>query len=348
MQNRRSKHLSEHERIRRLPRHSAGLDYTLAIETDATDPYHVGTEQDGRWNHVQECLLLLVSAGDTVLDIGANIGVVTIPLAAKGAQVIAYEVLAENVRFLNAAIRDNKFEDRVTVRNLAAWEENTRLSFTGESAWGRVVPGHQPTHDAVAIDSDIHPSTQVSAVKLDVEGSELHVLRGMRRLIETQHPHIVFESNSLELGRLGSSAAAMFDYLRQFGYRIYRVYDRRRLLRPGIYPQESSVSDFLATVLDPWQLRWKVGFRVGALRPRHIVRKIFDWDDDCWPDRLHLLAVIDRLPAQVRRDEAIAGMVNDWRNRYGDHPLLQTVRDGVFGSDADRGASEPEKSSVSI
>lgn len=316
--------------IRYLDCDSAGLRYKLAIESDESDEYHIGASTDWRWNHVQECLLLLVEPGDTVLDVGANIGVVTIPLAAKGARVIAYEVLGENVRFLEAGLRANRLEDRVTVRNVAAWESTVRLSFTGSSAWARVVPGGKPTHQAVEIDTDLSPTTNVTAVKLDVEGSEVHVLRGMSGLLKDQRPHIVFESNSLELGRIGSSTTDLFGILKRIGYRIYRLYDRRRLLRPRSCPQESGVADFLATSLNPWQLR-RLGFRVGALQPRHIVRRILEWGDDRWPDHLHLLVVVDHLPARVVRDRRIAAMIDGWRERYRDHPQRHMIQAGVFG-----------------
>jgi FkbM family methyltransferase len=275
-------------------------------------------------------LSALSGFGDTILDIGANIGTVTIPLAANGAGNIAYEALPEYVRFLEAAGHANRLENRVTSRNVAVWERTVRLSFTGDSAWARVIPGQEGTHEAEAIDVDLPLRTKITAIKLDVEGSELHVLRGMRRLLASQGPHIIFESNNLELGRLGSSAAMIFDIMKQYGYRIYRIYDKRRLLRPGMPAQECNVADFLATRFGAWRLRVQAGVCVGSMQDRHMVRRIVEWGHDHWSDQLHLLEVADRLPVGAIADHRVASRIAIIRERHRNHLLFETVRQGHF------------------
>ncbi len=316
--------------IRLVARQVGSLDYTLAVPDEGDDPYHLAAAEHGMWTAVPDCLLSLVSPGDTILDIGANIGTVAIPAAAKGMRVIAYEPLVENARLLEAAVRANRLEDRVTVRNVAVWESAERLSFIGGSAWGRVVAGSEATHQAVAIDGDLAEEVRIKAIKIDVEGSELHVLRGMRRLLASQRPHIIFECNSLELGRLGSSARMIFRFLGEFGYRFYRIYGWRRLMRSGRVPQEIGVVDFLATHLGSFGLRRLTGMRVGPLRNRHIIRRILLLGDDAYQDHLHVLAVAGALPGGVTRNADVAVRLAAWRERYRDHPLLDVMRRGQF------------------
>ena len=331
---RRRKRVNAMDDIRYIAHQSAGLGYLLAIAADGKDTFHGYAEEHGMWTGVQDCLLSLVSPGDTVLDIGANIGTVAIPLAAKGAHVFAYEALSENARFLAAAVAANGFGDRVTIRNLAVWDKAERLSFTGGSAWACVVAGGEATCEAVTIDADLPAGTTVKAIKIDVEGSELHALRGMRRLLASQHPHIVFESNSLALSRLGSSAAMIFRFLEELGYRRYRIYESKRLLRAGSLPQELAVADFLATPLGSFGLRWRSGKRVGTLSERHLVRRILGFGDHSREDHLHILAIAESLPAGVTGDRRVAARIAAWRERYGDHPMLDALRRGMFDDPA--------------
>lgn len=317
--------------IRYVAHMRGGVTFNLATEPETHDAYHRLVAETAAWTHVQDCLLSLVRPGDTVIDAGANIGAVTIPLAVQGINVIAYESLARNVRFLEAAAAANGVEDRVTIREVALWESPGVLAFTGNSAWGRVSAEGADRIEATTIDRDLPAGTVVRAVKLDVEGAEQHVLRGMRQLIRSQKPDIVFEANSLELGRLGSSIAELFRFLEGFGYRIYRLYDARRLLLPSRLQPEISVADFLATARWMLPLRMTTRQRIGLLRPRHIVKRILDRSEEMWADHIHLTLVADRLPARVWDNPEAAARLARWRETYRDHALRETIRHGIFG-----------------
>ncbi len=317
----------------RFTTHRRG-DITFRLATTSTDPdaYHQAVQDGGAWTELNVCLRALVKPGDTVIDAGANIGTVAIPLAASGVGVIAYEPLAGNIRFLNAAVTDNNMQDRVTVRDVALWDRRDTLPFSGTSAWARADDEGRYRAQATTIDDDLPAGAAVRAVKLDVEGAELHALRGMRRLIADQHPDIVFEANGLTLGWLGSSIAEVIDLLTASGYRIYRIYEARRLLDPSGIPPETASTDYLATTRPPMALRLQTGHRVGRMRPRHILRRILAQNDDWWPDHLQVLAAADRLPRAVWRNPEAADRLARWRKRYADHPLLDTVRSGNFGT----------------
>lgn len=290
-----------------VTRRRADLEYKLAISSEKPDSFHRMCKDDGAWSNVHDCLLSLLSPGDTLLDIGANIGTVSIPLAAKGVRVIAYEALQENVRYLEAAVRENRFEDRITIRNVAVWETNARLAFAGHGAWVRVVPCQAGSCEAVVIDADIHPDTKVAAVKFDVEGSELHVLRGMLDLLRSQRPHVVLESNIMNLARLGSSATMLLPCCDDTV--IYRIHRSRRLMRPGRWPQEACVCDLLASRFGSWRLRWTTGNRVGSLRPRHYIRRIVETVDAIWQRNAKCLpSLIDSPP----RSRKIGGSLFYW------------------------------------
>jgi FkbM family methyltransferase len=75
----------------------------------------------------------------------------------------------------------------------------------------------------VRLDSSVQPSDRVDLVKIDVEGAEMLVLRGMTRLLEAQRPSIILELTDAFLRELGSSAAEAILFLKEHGYELYRI-----------------------------------------------------------------------------------------------------------------------------
>jgi hypothetical protein len=69
--------------------------------------------------------------------------------------------------------------------------------------------------------------SRVRLVKVDVEGAELQVLRGMAGLLRLQHPDLLVEVTDRFLRQLGDSAAALLEFLAQLGYVCYLISDDR-------------------------------------------------------------------------------------------------------------------------
>jgi FkbM family methyltransferase len=135
--------------------------------------------------------------GDTAVDVGANIGVLTLLMArAVGRQgrVVAYEASPHTAALLRDNVAVNYRNDWVQVREQAAWSEQTRLTFhvserfqgngslLGHDEWYqghfRVDEHRQIEVEAVALGpvlADLRPKL----VKIDVEGAEPDVLAGM-------------------------------------------------------------------------------------------------------------------------------------------------------------------------
>lgn len=160
----------------------------------------------------QEYKLLgdFVRDGDWVLDIGANVGHYTkrlSELVGAGGRVIAFEpvpptfaLLAANVQLLAHA--------NVTLINAAA---SDRLEMVGMSVpkFSTGLTNFYQAHLSPAVDASLsvltlavdslHIDRRVSLAKIDVEGHEVAVLKGMRTLISTHRPVLIVETGSPEV-----------------------------------------------------------------------------------------------------------------------------------------------------
>jgi FkbM family methyltransferase len=172
--------------------------------------------------------------GAVVLDIGANIGAVTLYLAGKvgpGGLVVAYEPDTENLDIFrrNLAVNGNPaqvqlvpkgiFDHDGTLEFFAGGNYTSSLFKTNyveaEAGKYHVVKVPVTTLDA---ETDRLALTRLDFVKMDVEGAESAALRGARKTLERFHPPIIVETHLVN-GQ--SSVTEVEQLLREFGYRQF-------------------------------------------------------------------------------------------------------------------------------
>jgi hypothetical protein len=61
---------------------------------------------------------------------------------------------------------------------------------------------------------------RVHLIKLDIEGNEMHALRGARKLIERDHPAVIAELNAVCLARDGAKPSDIIELLTTSGYSV--------------------------------------------------------------------------------------------------------------------------------
>jgi FkbM family methyltransferase len=170
----------------------------------------------GKGEHeVERTFLGLLSPGDVVYDIGANIGWYSL-LAARAVgpagRVFAFEPSVSNAFYAQSNARRNGFPN-ITVVPAALTDEDGWLSFllngslegrlakddTERQAQRRARRG-QPSLErefvaAATLDRWLAQTgeTPPTVVKIDVEGAEVGVLRGMRSTISTSRPALIVE-----------------------------------------------------------------------------------------------------------------------------------------------------------
>lgn len=135
------------------------------------------------------------------VDAGANLGNHTLYFAfVLGRYVIAAEPERTNFSLLKGNVQANQLEESVETHNIALGEQAGFVTLT------QSIEGNYGTFRATSSKSGIPCNTldetvngrKVAAIKVDVEGSELAVLKGAKQTIAESSPLLFVESHSSE------------------------------------------------------------------------------------------------------------------------------------------------------
>lgn len=190
----------------------------------------------------------LLQPGDIVLDIGANIGAHTLPLArcvSPTGKVIAFEPtnyaynkLRQNISLnppLAGLIQAEQImlvdseETQVKPRLYSSWQIHDASANTHPKHGGRLMDttgARNMTLDSYVME---HKPGAVSLIKMDVDGHECQVLRGARELLQRDKPILLMELMPYGLDEAGASLDKLLAILSTHGYKLYEL-DGRTLL----------------------------------------------------------------------------------------------------------------------
>jgi FkbM family methyltransferase len=211
-------------------------------------------------------------AGDSVVDVGANIGVYTLLVArlvGRSGRVFAFEPTPQTFRRLQENLTLNHAE-WVTAQQVAVSDRRGTMTFTTDRDTGNCFTfdasyaGHSISVPVTTLD-EVLGETRCSLVKVDAEGAEPLILSGARRAL-AEHRLSVLQLELVErfVKRAGSSVYQIRDCLAEHGYRLWMYEARDNQLRPWTRPiprQPGFACDVLAiadSALDEVQLRGSV------------------------------------------------------------------------------------------
>lgn len=182
-------------------------------------------EKYGEYSYFEtEFLKSLINAGDVVIDVGANIGALTVPLAQKigpsgymlafEPQQFIYYILCGNIALNNLA------NTHVFQRLVAETDGEIRtipvLDFDKEGNFGALTA--QETAETVlacpvsTVSIDALQLTFAKLIKVDVEGAEVEVLRGAKKTIERSGSYLYVECLDIK------QAKTLLDFLDEINY----------------------------------------------------------------------------------------------------------------------------------
>ncbi len=209
--------------------------------------------QLGALSAEERFLQQLTFDGETVFDVGGYEGIFTLFFARRvgpRGRVVTFEPNPRNFARIVENVRLNGFS-QVLVRQVAVGSAPGRASLVfpaDETARGSIDASiaDQIKQERGVVTVDVELDTldrQVAAgmpepdfVKLDVEGLELDVLRGMRGLLEHRHPRLYIEIHGADVERKLENVTAVVELLWSAGYDVLHVETNTPLRRPEQLP----------------------------------------------------------------------------------------------------------------
>ena len=182
---------------------------------------------------IQNIFAQHLKAGDVFYDIGANVGffsIIAAKLVGEEGKVFAFEPGEENAKSIRHNAELNNFNQIEVIEKAVS---NT--SGEGEFLLAKYSGGHalatadappdlagKVTVDLVSID-DLIAAEQIEPpnfVKVDVEGAELDVLKGMTQTIKTYQPTVIYEVDDGDRAAYERKYQELADFFESFNYQV--------------------------------------------------------------------------------------------------------------------------------
>lgn len=178
--------------------------------------------------------------GGLFVDVGANAGYFTLlwANALPSNKVISFEPSPRNVHLLESNVKTNGFDDQVRVIAAGAGSASGEFSFDPgpeqQTGWGGFsLDASKSTIQVPVTTLDSQIDETIDLLKVDVEGAELWVLEGARRLLASkQIKAVVFENNPDRSRKLNISDDAVTDFLTSHDYTVESLDPDTYIARP--------------------------------------------------------------------------------------------------------------------
>jgi FkbM family methyltransferase len=177
-----------------------------------------------------------VKPGDNVLDVGAQIGFYSVHLGrmvTASGHVYSFEPDPLPFEYLRDSLAVSGM-DWVRVEPFALSSREGKIDFNVSPVfgWSTAVRNSHLTGlrrisvPSFPLDTLVEKGNvpgKIRLAKIDVEGFELEVLRGMHRVLRKARPILIMEVNRPMLDFQGTTPLEVFEFLKSFGYKVYKI-----------------------------------------------------------------------------------------------------------------------------
>lgn len=223
-------------------RKSSGMATHSISNTEAK--FHIkNTKEIRRFNKLRDerpiiaDLLSEVNKDDVVYDIGANIGMYTCFLARQlpPEQVVAFEPHPANIKRLRSNLDLNNVNATIVELALSDTSGTTELAIKSQEAGegehsiatdddGETIPVELATGDELVDSGDLPPP---SIIKIDVEGAEFEVLRGLKKMIANPECRLCYiEIHPNRLTDYSNSVEEINEFFISNGFELNQIEER--------------------------------------------------------------------------------------------------------------------------
>lgn len=195
--------------------------------------YYTGTYEKGLLNLFKDFL----KPGETFIDIGANIGLMSIfasKIVGEKGKVFSFEPNPSTLQLLHKNLSLNSIKN-VTVCPFALGSENAAQQIYANWHINRGGASLvKPTTDSESFDIEVvrfdmfyneHIKSEIALIKIDVEGFEMQVLGGFGNILEQTSPYLIIECGE-ERGDVSATKVEVYNYVNQLN--LYSIYKLKR------------------------------------------------------------------------------------------------------------------------
>lgn len=185
----------------------------------------------------------IIKNGDTVLDLGANIGVYTLifaKLVGKSGHVFAFEPDPTNFEILSKNVKENKHEN-VTLVQKAVSEKNDRIKLfvsKRNHASHRIFDSEEKRNsievDVITLDTYFKKiKNPINFIKMDVEGVEGATLLGASNIIKNSKDLVIMmEYFPKWIRKYGMNPEEILDSLIEKKFKLFNINQKERKIFP--------------------------------------------------------------------------------------------------------------------
>ena len=164
----------------------------------------------------------VITSGDIVIDVGAHIGIHTVHAAKLGGYVFSIEPIPSNIRLLERNIQLNNVSNSVElIKGAACDHKGIGTIYVHNYSGSHSMVYSRGARNVIRVpcfrlDSLFLEKKHIKLIKIDVEGFEVNVVRGMESILSKKSAkYIVIEVDN-------SSFAKITEIMARYGYRLYK------------------------------------------------------------------------------------------------------------------------------
>ena len=169
----------------------------------------------------------LLNKGDVFVDVGANIGFLSLVASAKvghSGRVYAFEPVPSTFEILKTNKQINNFE-QLCLNQFALGNKNENLKIFNEknNRGGASIINHTQSQGitiSVKKLDDLNIKEKINVIKIDVEGFEFEVLKGAEKTIKKDKPNLIIE-HCVEINN-SANENEIYNWIKDLGY--YKIY----------------------------------------------------------------------------------------------------------------------------
>lgn len=205
----------------------------FSIPTDNSEDVIFNTIKAGKVfePEIVQSLQKFVRPNSIGIDVGANVGQMSILLSEKigpSGRIISIEADPFIFSYLAQNVKLNKREN-ITLLNLAAYETSGQFlsypkpdfkRFKSYGSYGISLESKDLRRVLTLAIDDLHIQSDVCFIKVDTQGSDLHVLRGAEKTIRKYKPAVLFEFEEQFQNEFKTSWNDYESFIKSIDYKI--------------------------------------------------------------------------------------------------------------------------------